>query len=63
MRDNLVMAHPMDRTGLEGALAALGDVLAYRGEAYEIVLVGAGTSYFAGSSRGLPRMPTSWASA
>jgi hypothetical protein len=30
----------MDRTGLEGALAALGDVLAYRGEAYEIVLVG-----------------------
>jgi hypothetical protein len=40
MRDNLAMAQPMDRTGLEGALAALGDVLAYRGEAYEIVLVG-----------------------
>ncbi len=36
------MAKPMDRTGLEGALAALGDVLAYRGEAYEIVLVGGG---------------------
>lgn len=32
----------MDRTGLERALAALGDVLAYRGEAYEIVLVGGG---------------------
>jgi len=32
----------MDRTGLEAALAALGDVLAYRGEAYEIVLVGGG---------------------
>jgi hypothetical protein len=32
----------MDRTGLDGALAALGDVLAYRGEAYEIVLVGGG---------------------
>ena len=36
------MAQPMDRTGLEAALAALGDVLAYRGEAYEIVLVGGG---------------------
>ena len=36
------MAQPMDRTGLERALAALGDVLAYRGEAYEIVLVGGG---------------------
>lgn len=32
----------MDRTGLEGALAALGDVLAYRSETYEIVLVGGG---------------------
>jgi hypothetical protein len=32
----------MDRTGLDGALAALGDVLAYRGEAYEVVLVGGG---------------------
>jgi hypothetical protein len=42
MRDNLAMAQPMDRTGLDGALAALGDVLAYRGEAYEIVLVGGG---------------------
>ncbi len=32
----------MDRTGLEVALSALGDVLAYRGEAYEIILVGGG---------------------
>jgi hypothetical protein len=37
MRDNLAMAQPMDRTGLDGALAALGDVLAYRGEAYDLV--------------------------
>jgi hypothetical protein len=36
------MAQPMDRTGLDRALSALGDVLAYRGEAYEIVLVGGG---------------------
>ena len=36
------MAQPMDRTGLERALSALGDVLAYRGEAYEVVLVGGG---------------------
>ncbi len=36
------MAQPMDRTGLDGALAALGDLLAYRGETYEIVLVGGG---------------------
>src|ERR1035437_5750662 len=40
--DNLAMAQPMDRSGLEGALAALGDLVAYRGEAYEIVLVGGG---------------------
>jgi hypothetical protein len=32
----------MDHTGLERALATLGDVLAFRGEAYEIVLVGGG---------------------
>ena len=36
------MTQPIDRTGLDGALAALGDVLAYRGELYEIVLVGGG---------------------
>jgi hypothetical protein len=38
----LAMAQPLDRTGLERALATLGDVLAFRGEAYEIVLVGGG---------------------
>jgi hypothetical protein len=36
------MTQPMDRTGLERALATLGAVLAFRGEAYEIVLVGGG---------------------
>src|SRR5665811_569511 len=40
--DNLAMAQAMDRSGLEKALAALGDVLGYRGEAYEVVLVGGG---------------------
>jgi hypothetical protein len=42
MCHNLSMAQPMDRTGLERALATLGDLLAYRGEEYEIVLVGGG---------------------
>jgi hypothetical protein len=44
----------MDRTGLERALAALGDVLAYRGETYEIVLVGGGDLVL----RGIVSRPT-----
>jgi hypothetical protein len=36
------MAKPMDRTGLERALGTLGDVITFRGQGYEIVLVGGG---------------------
>jgi len=51
-----------DRTGLDGALAALGDVLAYRGEAYRSCSSGAGTRTSRDRLTVYEGLPTSWAS-
>jgi len=52
------MAQPMDRTGLDRALSALGDVLAYRGEAYELCSSGRGPRASRDRFAGYERMPT-----